>query len=397
MTPAHFTSVAVFLPLAFLAVGTLLNLSNHPHWFVRGWDFPRMQIVVIGWLLVAIYFAVRHLGGSTNVISPWPFLVLATLLTFWHGFRILPYTVLMPRQSAGTPKEVLQRDRDDPRTVRLVMSNVEMENDRYTTWMETMREAEPDILLVLEVDNAWVEATEEFAASYAHRIVEPRDNWYGMMFLSRLPVADFKIRHLVQDDVPSIDATVKLGSGHTIRFVGVHPRPPEPVRDNDATARDAELTLWGMELADERGPVIIGGDLNDVAWSATTRLFLRTSGLLDPRRGRGFYNSFHADHWYMRFPLDHVFHSPHFTLSRIERLGHVGSDHFPILIDLRLTPSEIENHAVLNNKESDAEEIESRIDRAVENEDLNGDAVDEGKHESIKDVDAAASSFGRTE
>ena len=44
---------------------------------------------------------------------------------------------------------------------------------------------------------------------------------------------------------------------------------------------DAELTLGGTELEDEKGPVMIGGDLNDVAWSKTTRLFLRASGLLD--------------------------------------------------------------------------------------------------------------------
>lgn len=378
MTLAHFTSIAVFVLLAFLAVGTLLNLSNHPHWFIRGWDFPRVQIVIIGWFLVTIYVATRYLSGPGSVMPAWPFLLLALMLTAWHGFRILPYTKLLPKQSASTPSDVLQSHRDDPKTIRLVMSNVEMENNEYATWMQTMREADPDVLLVLEVDDSWVDATQEFIADYPHRVIEPRDNWYGMMLLSRLPIVDFNVRHLVQDDVPSIDAVIKMESGHLIRFIGVHPRPPEPIRDNDATARDAELTLWGMELAEEPGPVIIGGDLNDIAWSQTTRLFLRTSGLLDPRRGRGFYNTFHADHWYMRFPLDHVFHSPHFTLSRLDRLGHVGPDHFPILIDLRHTPSERDDHDVLEDKDSDAEEIQTRIDRAVEDDDLNGDAVDGG-------------------
>jgi endonuclease/exonuclease/phosphatase (EEP) superfamily protein YafD len=173
----------------------------------------------------------------------------------------------------------------------------------------------------------------------------------------------------------------------TIRFVGVHPRPPEPIRDNHATARDAELTLWGTELEDEKGPVIIGGDLNDVAWSKTTRLFLRTSGLLDPRRGRGFFNSFHADRWYMRFPLDHIFHSPHFTISKLARLEFVGSDHFPILIDLHYTAPQADEHQVLQNKQSDAQEIELRVQRAVDNIELQGEAVDEGRRESIDELD----------
>jgi endonuclease/exonuclease/phosphatase (EEP) superfamily protein YafD len=387
MHVAQITAGLLLVLLGFLAFGSLLNLSNHPHWFIRAWDFPRVQIIVVGWLLGSGFLLLRYAAGSQQLPAMWPFLAIAVFLTAWHGFRIVPYTRLLPKQSSDTPVELRADHRKDASTVRMVMTNVEMENDRYEEWMNVVGAVDPDILLVAEIDDAWVNATKEFASRYPYQVIHPQDNWYGMMLLSRLPISDHKVRHLIQKDVPSIDAKLVMDDGTTIRFVGVHPRPPEPIRDNDATARDAELTLWGAELADETGPVIIGGDLNDVAWSQTTRLFLRTSELLDPRRGRGFYNSFHAKRWYMRFPLDHVFHSPHFTVSRIERLGFVGSDHFPILIDLRHTPAKFDDHDVLTNKESDADEINTRLERAVEAKDLDGEAVDESRQGRKPSVD----------
>ncbi|MDB4673529.1 hypothetical protein OAF27_01825, partial [Verrucomicrobiales bacterium] len=76
--------------------------------------------------------------------------------------------------------------------------------------------------------------------------------------------------------------------------------------------------------------------LNDVAWSSTTRDFKKVSGMLDPRIGRGFYNSFHAKNWYIRFPLDHIFITDEFTLVDLRRLRNIGSDHFPVAITLAL-------------------------------------------------------------
>lgn len=377
--------VTFFALIAILVGGSLLTLSSHPHWFIRGWDFPRVQIIAVAWLLAAAYFGSRYFSGGSSLLSAWWFVVPVIALTLFHGFRIVPYTSIYPKQAKSTHRDDRRSHRDDPRVIRLVFSNVEEENQQYERWRNVVSAADPDILVVLETDDRWVEAASLLFDGYPYRVVQPQDNWYGMMLLSRLPIREHRLRFLIQDDIPSIDAKIELEDGSLIRVIAVHPRPPEPLRDNDSTARDAELTLWGQELADETEPAIIGGDLNDVAWSSTTRLFLRTSGMLDPRRGRGFFNTFHAGHWFLRYPLDHIFHSPHFTVSDIRRLPNIGSDHFPILIDLRLEPERKNEHEVLEEKAGDEEEADLRMERAKEDSEMDGEAIKRGPEHAMRD------------
>ena len=61
---------------------------------------------------------------------------------------------------------------------------------------------------------------------------------------------------------------------------------------------------------------------------------MEISDFLDPRKGRGFFNTFHAGYFFMRGPLDHLFHSHGFTVKRIKRLEKYGSDHFALLTEL---------------------------------------------------------------
>ena len=125
--------------------------------------------------------------------------------------------------------------------------------------------------------------------------------------------------------------------------------------------RDAELVLIGREVARSGRSAIVAGDLNDVAWSHTSRLFRRISRLLDPRIGRGMFNSFHARHWALRWPLDHVFVSDDFVLESIRRLPAFGSDHFPILIRL----AHAAEAAVLQEAPEKDLEDEEEADRKV--------------------------------
>ena len=123
-----------------------------------------------------------------------------------------------------------------------------------------------------------------------------------MLLLASPPTTLFIFRLLynpgdVCGDANISKATLKLPSGQLVKTWGLHPKPPVPAENDRSTARDKELMKVAFKAKRETLPVIIMGDLNDVAWSYVTGLLSKTSGLLDPRRGRGFYSTFSSYYW----------------------------------------------------------------------------------------------------
>lgn len=228
-----------------------------------------------------------------------------------------------------------------------------------------MHEIDADLVLLVETNRWWKDRTlEGFGDKYEYQILEDRENTYGMLIFSRFPLSNIAVRHLIKREVPSVVTEVTLRSNKKIKFYALHPEPPVPNENPYSTDRDAEILLIGNEVVDEKMPLIVAGDLNDVAWSFTSTLFQKVSGLLDPRRGRGFSSSFHARYPIFRWPLDHVFCSGHFRVCEMKRLRDIGSDHFPILIDLHLTNTEDDSEKPEMDEE-DMEKAQEKINEAM--------------------------------
>lgn len=316
---------ACALPVA----GTLLSLSRRSHWLFRMWDFPRVQIATVAAAGAVIYRLTAWRGRKREQAL----LAADAAVVAWQFYRIRTYTPLVK----PTVKRVSRIDRDN--RIALMMTNVLQDNREYGRLLERINEYDPDVVIAVEVDDGWMQALKPLAAKYAHVVRNPINNTYGMVLFSRFELVAPRVEFLVQDDIPSIHTRLRLPSGVEITLHALHPRPPEPIHDQESAQRDAELVMVGRTVGDDGDrPTIVAGDLNDVAWSDTSELFVRISGLLDPRVGRGFYNSFNARNPLFRYPLDHIFHSTHFKLVRIERLADIGSDHFPILVELQYEP-----------------------------------------------------------
>jgi endonuclease/exonuclease/phosphatase (EEP) superfamily protein YafD len=318
--------VAFLIATVILMAMTLLPLWRCDAWWVRSLDFPRLQLAAISVLVGALALLLLDPKRLPNLL-----LVLAAGCCFVYQVRwILPYTRLFAVEVAPTVNP------NRPGTIRILTANVLTSNRHAAALIELVHEYAPDILVTMESDAWWQKQLDILEAQYPHTIKCPLDNLYGMHLYSKLELTDSHIEYLVESDVPSIHTLAALPCGENIRFHFLHPAPPSPTEKESSSERDAELVIVARSVAQTDEPVIVTGDLNDVAWSETTRLFRKISGLLDPRVGRGMFNTFHADYWFMRWPLDHLFHSGHFTLSRICRLGGFGSDHFALFTELVL-------------------------------------------------------------
>lgn len=352
---------AAIVVALFGIICTLLPIIPTTLWWIRDMDFPRVQLTVL--LACAIVPLLLFGRDETWKIAVG---VVAILCALYQVVKIFPYTSLHDTQS----KMATRDDRD--LHVRIMNSNVLMSNRNAAGLFHIIDDVDPDIFLALETDQWWTdEIKHELAKSHPYQIAQPLDNTYGIILCSRYELIDPRVHYFVEDTIPSIITQVKLPSGDIVDLYCIHPRPPLPGEDTEE--RDAELLVVAKMVKEMGRPAIVFGDLNDVAWSHTTHLFQKISGMLDPRIGRGTYSTFHADHFFLRYPLDHIFHTREFRLVMLQRLPAYGSDHFPITAELSYEPEKKHHQEKPEAEPEEYEEAEEKIEEGVEEGRMEGE------------------------
>ena len=306
---------------------TLVSVVPSDKWWVQVLGFPRLQMLValagvlLGWLALRwpAHRRVRHglliglgAGICVQVLFLWPYLPFA------------PKDVPTARAGATT-------------RLRILVINVLMKNRQDERLRQLVQVVQPDVLLALEPNAWWAQALRPLQPAYPYRIELPRDDAYGMILYSRLPLSETQVQNLLQRGVPSIRTRLRLPDGRQVTFFGIHPTPPIPDTYPDGVGlRGLALQKVTDAVRQNERPTIVAGDFNDVSWSSTIHQLTREGGLHDVSLGRGLYNTFDARSTLARWPLDHFFVSEPFQVVKLKRLSDVGSDHFPLYIELAL-------------------------------------------------------------
>lgn len=319
----------VVLTIIFVTICTLatwLPLIKTHKWWIRVFDFPRLQITVLAIFTLGLVFIYLHAQPIPFYISL--FVIICAII--YQSLSMVRYTPLYPIRSE---KAILS---DQKNTLNIMMSNVKMDNENYGKYLDLVDNASPDVILLNEVNQKWAQAINVLDETYPYYIKHPLENTYGMILYSKYKLHNVEVNFLMDDNIPSIYAQLELPSKNLVTLHCVHPEPPKI--GSDTYERDTEILLIGKRIVKEKKPCIVMGDLNDVAWSYTSELFQKRCNLLDPREGRGFFNTYNVFVPLLRFPLDHFFYTHDFKYIKLQRLKAFGSDHFPVMLKLEYIP-----------------------------------------------------------
>jgi endonuclease/exonuclease/phosphatase (EEP) superfamily protein YafD len=118
--------------------------------------------------------------------------------------------------------------------------------------------------------------------------------------------------------------------------VGLHASSPRPNDPSDARRRDLQLDDLASLLEGADGPLIVAGDFNTTPWSPHFQDLVATAGLRNAANGHGYLATWPTAFWPARIPIDHVLVGGRVAVTHVARGQSIGSDHYPIVADLRL-------------------------------------------------------------
>ncbi len=286
-------------------VGTVVSLLGRFHWLFELTAHFRPQYVVVLMISAAAGLVAKErrpaaafgAAAALNVLlSPaaWP----------WPG-------------TAGAAAPEFQ----------LLAANVNSANRAHDLELDLIASRQPDAVILMELDDAWVDALHSLDEQYVHQVVQPRSDNFGIGLWSRLPLEDAAVVRLGGAGVPSVLARAVTARG-PVWVLATHPVPPSGGEMSEM--RNEQLAAIASLVDTLRGHVVVAGDLNTTPWSPHFRDLVSGGGLRGARSVRGLYT------WPVGMPvlmvqLDHCLHTDGLVASRLRVLPSIGSDHFPLL------------------------------------------------------------------
>ncbi|MBW3666997.1 MAG: endonuclease/exonuclease/phosphatase family protein [Actinobacteria bacterium] len=306
----------VAVPAVFLALVALATLLGRWVWWLDVLANFRVH-----------YFAILTVAGLVIVVSRWRNLGYAIL-----GVALVNLVFVLPLY-VGSPGE------GDPGApaMRVMSFNLLSSNENFSGVIEYIDTVDPDLVLLHEASRPWEAAIDSSELRY--EMIRPRsdDLVFGTLVLVRQERVEAISHGFAADQPRAVELHYRpSGWPEPIQVLSTHPLAPTEARR--AALRNAQIRFAAEWAESREGAVMVVGDLNATPWSWPFRL-LTEAGLRNSQIGFGVQASFPATSIFLvRVPIDHLLHSEALVV-RDRYLGPaLGSDHFPLVVDIELRP-----------------------------------------------------------
>jgi endonuclease/exonuclease/phosphatase (EEP) superfamily protein YafD len=293
-----------------LCTFTMCGFLGRLFWLLDETAHFRVQYCLLLLALALIHFAGRKFKPALIFI----------------GFAMINVVVVVPYCFAGRTVAPITNSK-----IRIILINVHTENQRYDLVEKYIRQNDPDVVVLEEVNDLWMGHLQGLQGSLAYSCAQPQSDNFGIALFSKVYLANAQMRTFGSAEVPSVSAEIEIG-GKRILLIGTHPLPPSSA---DTThLRDEQLVAVAQFVSARQMPTIVVGDLNTTPWADSFRRFLKESKLTDSIHGFGYQPTWPTMLPPMLIPLDHCLVSSNLYVVERKRGPNVGSDHYPILVEV---------------------------------------------------------------
>ena len=266
-------------------------------------------------LQYALFFAVMVLVLA--MLRYWYWVIAGVLLLGLNLTELVPRWLAVPQATPGQGQPL-----------RLMTFNVNSRGDPQKA-LQVIQASQPDVLLLLEITQAWLQQLAPLTEAFPHQIVQPRTDNFGIALLSRYPI-EGQVMWLGPARLPSVHAQVDL-HGDKFEVWGTHPLPPMGRERKDW--QDQQLTELVGRIQN-KPLTIVAGDLNTTPYASNFKTMLHNSGLRDASLGFGIQGTWPLSFNVVSIPIDHVLHTVDIVTTEARVVWDTGSDHAAVVVDL---------------------------------------------------------------
>lgn len=212
----------------------------------------------------------------------------------------------------------------------LYFANLFVGNDDVGAIARSVREADADIVVLIEIGDGSRPGVDQVLAAYPHRVTTPRFAGGAgpstMLIASRWPLTQrpIELMHMF-----GVAAEVATPSG-PVTVAGVHLTRPWPYQYQWAQIIQTQQLLEWRDSID--GPLVIAGDFNSVSSARIGRMIRAEGGLVAAPGWPGTWPTF-LPSW-SGITIDQVYRTPDLALTDRRIARDTGSDHRPVVVSL---------------------------------------------------------------